>query len=118
MHTDSFNEDPISRAIAQSPPTNGEAWDFADNPRWLEWIEGLTKEDVNELFKAKWHLPAVKRLRAALKRTQGRLVQRERPLEMLVACALARVNLVYLGPPGTAKSMLVREFAKDLGVRN
>jgi MoxR-like ATPase len=48
---------------------------------------------------------------------EPRFLNRDKALEMMAACAIAQTNLVFLGPPGTAKSLLVRSFAQSLGVR-
>ena len=58
----------------------------------------------------------VERLRK-LADTLGReFVGRETAIEMLVACAATGVPLVLVGPPGTAKTALVRRFCELLGI--
>ncbi|HEV7405522.1 MAG TPA: AAA family ATPase [Chthoniobacteraceae bacterium] len=112
-----FSPEEIKRSIAQAPAKR-DNWAFANDPEWNEWVDHVGDAEVERIVKAGHHVPAVRRLRAALEASQKQLVQRDRPLEMLVASALARVNIVFLGPPGTAKSLLVRTFAQALGVRN
>jgi MoxR-like ATPase len=104
--------------LAPAPEQPGQRWDWAEDGVWADRIDALDATQLRTLIAEGWHEPALERLRAALKEAQARFCRRNRALEMLVACALARVNLVYLGPPGTAKSLLVRTFAQTLGVRN
>ncbi|MBI4606443.1 MAG: AAA family ATPase [Planctomycetes bacterium] len=103
-------------AVKGNPPDGGE-WGFADAPKWAEKIESLTEEEIAAFVKQGLHLYSVRRLQKALMDVKRRFVGRDDALEMMVACALARTNLVFLGPPGTAKSLLVRTFARALGIR-
>ena len=43
-------------------------------------------------------------------------VKRDRELELLVLCAAAQEPLLFVGPPGTAKSDLVVKFIESLGL--
>lgn len=103
----------------RAAPEPGKSWSFADDEheQWVDQIDKLTEDEIHRIVADGLHLPAVKRMRAALREAQGRFEKRHHALEMLVACALARVNLVFLGPPGTAKSLMVRTFSQTLGVR-
>jgi MoxR-like ATPase len=106
----------LKEAVNSPVPANPNAdWDWQDN-KWVDVIDNMRVEDVEQMIREGWHSEALKRLRAALSLSKAQFCRRDHALEMLVACALARVNLVYLGPPGTAKSLLVRTFAKALGV--
>jgi MoxR-like ATPase len=48
----------------------------------------------------------------------GELVDRREAIEMALACLLAHVNMVFLGPPGTAKSLVVRRLSYGLGLQS
>lgn len=100
-----------------APPDFQNDWDWADNPQWIDKIDGLTPAELGEIIEERLHEPALLRVLAAVKATQKLFCNRDQAVEIMVACAIARVNLVYLGPPGTAKSELVRAFARTLGVR-
>jgi len=110
----------LTAAVAADAPKGiNDPWDWADDEGgWTEAIDRLTQDDVNALVRTKAYYPAIRRVRAALSEMSSHFENRERAAEMLVACAMARVNVVLLGRPGTAKSQLVRTFAKTLGVRS
>lgn len=90
---------------------------FADES-WTQYIDALTPDEVTRLESSGQHEPALRRLRDAVREVQGLFLGRERAVEMMAVCALARVNMVFLGPPGTAKSLLVRTFSRALGVKS
>ncbi len=110
--------DDFDAVIAADPPTNPDVeWAFGDNDDWIEFIDQLDEEGIAKLVSKGLHLHSVRRLRNCLDILEQRFVRRKHAIEMLAACAIARANMVYLGPPGTAKSLIVRSFAKTMGVR-
>lgn len=117
MPTQPPTPDEIKEALGPKPAL-AKDWSFANDSRWAEWIATLSEKATHQLVQERQHLQSVKRVQAALAKTKKVFVQRDRELEMMVACAIAQVNLVFLGPPGTGKSLLVRKFAEALGVRN
>lgn len=58
---------------------------------------------------------AAARLREALRRVGAGLVERESLLETIALAAVAREHVLVIGPPGTAKSIAVRRFARATG---
>jgi len=107
----------LIEAINSSAPESAKVdWDWADNPEWTDYIRDISITELQQLIREGHVRPALERLQTALKESQSKFCRRDKALEMLVSCALARVNLVFLGPPGTAKSNLVGTFAKTLGV--
>ena len=100
-----------------APPDFLEPWDWADNQDYIEWIDRLTPGEMQEVIGRRMYEPALERVRNAIGTTQKLFCDRDHAAEMLLACGIARINLVYLGPPGTAKSELVRTFAATLGIR-
>jgi MoxR-like ATPase len=60
---------------------------------------------------------AAARVREAVHSATSGLVQREQLAELMVLAAVAREHLLIIGPPGTAKSAVVRRVASTLGGR-
>ena len=58
---------------------------------------------------------AALRLRAAIRDATEGLVEREQLAELMVLGAVAQEHLLVIGPPGTAKSAVVRRVAASLG---
>ena len=56
------------------------------------------------------------RIKVLMDHTRGSFVGREREIELLGAAFVSGISLLLLGPPGTAKSRLAREFALRCGV--
>jgi len=104
--------------VLGSRPPKIKNWSFASEPRWAEWIENLNEKATNKLVEERLHRHSLRRLQKALRETQNLLILRNREIEIMVASAIAQVNVVFLGPPGTGKSLLVRKFAEALGVKN
>ena len=57
------------------------------------------------------------RLRAAVQTATTGLVGREQLAELMILAAVAREHLLVIGPPGTAKSAVVRRVASTMGGR-
>lgn len=60
-------------------------------------------------------LEAASRLRNAIRESTQGLIQREQVAELLILAAVAQEHLLVIGPPGTAKSAVVRRVAQSLG---
>jgi MoxR-like ATPase len=58
---------------------------------------------------------AAARLREAIREATSGLVERDQLAELLVLGAVAQEHLLVVGPPGTAKSAVVRRVAASLG---
>jgi len=61
---------------------------------------------------AEWR-GAQERITALRERMRGRFVDRDEAIDGILASLVSRAGCVLLGPPGTAKSMLVRAIAED-----
>ncbi len=108
----------FKNVVEQKQPDGNDKWPFADDEKWIEYIDNLEEDHIIQLVKEGTHLKPIKRVRDALVEVQSKFVRRNHALEIMVACAIARVNIVFLGPPGTAKSLMVRSFAQALGIRS
>ncbi len=60
---------------------------------------------------------AAARLRDAIREATDGLINREHLAELLILGAVAQEHLLVIGPPGTAKSAVVRRVAQSLGGR-
>lgn len=100
-----------------APPDFQAEWPWADRPEFMDAIDALSSDELHGIIQERIHEQALMRVLAAMNATQKLFCNRAHAVEIMVACAIARVNLVYLGPPGTAKSEIVRVFARTLGVR-
>ncbi len=58
---------------------------------------------------------AILQVRAAVKVATERLVGREQLAELIVLAAVAQEHILIVGPPGTAKSAVVRRVAQAMG---
>jgi hypothetical protein len=93
----------LSRAVAADAPTEENArWPWADDEEWVDRIDSLDKDEVLEIVDHNWHRLPLRRMKLALDELKRNFLSRNHAAEMLVASALARVNIVFLGPPGTA----------------
>ncbi len=54
-------------------------------------------------------------LRAAIREATAGLIDREQLAELMILAAVAKEHLLVIGPPGTAKSAVVRRVAQSLG---
>jgi MoxR-like ATPase len=57
------------------------------------------------------------RVKQLIKTLSSRVIGRDEDINMLLTAVIARENAVMIGPPGTAKTMLITMLAKLLGAR-
>ncbi|WP_343730886.1 AAA family ATPase [Duganella sp.] len=58
---------------------------------------------------------AAQRLRAAIREATAGLINRDQLAELMILAAVAQEHVLVIGPPGTAKSAVVRRVAHSLG---
>lgn len=58
---------------------------------------------------------AAARLRDAIREASDGLIERDHLAELMILAAVAQEHLLVIGPPGTAKSAIVRRMAQSLG---
>lgn len=63
------------------------------------------------------HAPVLKRLHAVEKKLRDKFYGMDDAVRALVLAAACGEPLLLVGPPGTAKSLLIREFCRLLGLR-
>ncbi len=82
-------------------------------------IESLTEQDCHEL---KRRQKPLKRLTEHIRQLQQDLkqefVERDEMIEIALACFIAHLPMILLGPPGTAKSMVLRRLSYGLGLQS
>ncbi len=87
-----------------------------DTPQWEARLNAMTPEEVKKLVASGAHrepLERIRELRAALK---GRFARKDELVDAICAATVAQVPTVLIGPPGTAKSNLIRCFCEGLGL--
>ena len=58
---------------------------------------------------------AAARLRDAIREASDGLIERDHLAELMILAAVAQEHMLVIGPPGTAKSAIVRRMAQSLG---
>jgi MoxR-like ATPase len=61
------------------------------------------------------NMDAVSRLRSSIRTATTSMVGREHIAELMILAAIAQEHLLIIGPPGTAKSAVVRRVSQTLG---
>jgi len=91
-----------------------------DDPQVTEAIEQLTSDEVRKLLAKDQDFQdnLLEDLRNLRKEMEADLVDRSEAIEIALACFIAHLNMVFLGPPGTAKSLVVRRLSLGLGLRS
>lgn len=90
-----------------------------DRPEVARSIEQFTAEELRQLGdKPALIGTLVDDLQKLQNDMKTELVDREEAIGMALACFLAHVNMVFLGPPGTAKSLVVRRLSYGLGLQS
>ncbi len=84
-----------------------------------ESIERFTENDLQELTESRGLVHTLRDDLLDLKSDMTEeLVDRDEAIEMALACFIAHANMVLLGPPGTAKSLVVRRLSYGLGLQS
>ena len=87
-------------------------------PEVTERIETLTRREVVELSRDPNFSGALEEgVRKLQKWLNDQFIDREEMIEMALACFIAHIPMIALGPPGTAKSLVFRQLAKGLGLQ-
>ena len=84
---------------------------------WAQRIEGLTDAEVEEIIRNGYHRRSLKRVQDMRNELRGQFAYKDTIIDMLCYAGVARVPLLLLGPPGTAKSQMVRKLCEGMGIR-
>ncbi|MFV1964631.1 MAG: AAA family ATPase [Pirellulaceae bacterium] len=87
-----------------------------DTPAWADRLDRMSPEEVEQLVKSSAYKDSLERfneLRTVLKR---RFARKDPIIDAVCAATVAQVPTVLIGPPGTAKSNLIRCFCEGLGL--
>jgi len=105
-----------SGAPAAGPWREIRQLDRFDSAEWRERLERLTREEVQEIIRGEYHLEAVHRVNALRDGLKMQFTRKDDIIDMMAYATVAQVPMVLLGPPGTAKSNMVRNFCEGLGL--
>jgi MoxR-like ATPase len=83
---------------------------------WSDRLDGLSDEQVGEIVEGEHHVEAVQRVRQLREQLRKLFSQKDALIDLMVYATAAQVPMVLLGPPGTAKSNLIRAFCEGLGL--
>ncbi len=93
-----------------------DVYDFSA-PEIADRIRGLSEREMLEIVYQRAYDPCLTRIEALGTELNKTLEGKEEIVRLLLACTIAQVPMILLGPPGTAKSLLVRQFCALLGLR-
>lgn len=88
----------------------------SDVAQWDTKLEELRRELKASPPNERAAMQCIDRLVEAAVAARGDFLDRDDAIRLFVACTMARVPILFLGPPGTAKSLIVRRMAELCGV--
>lgn len=112
------------RTVASAGPSAAATRDWRDledladfdTPEWERRLDALTPQEVEDIVGQKAHRHSIKRINDLRGELAKRFESREKIIDALCCAAIAQVPTVLIGPPGTAKSALVRALCEGLGL--
>ena len=87
------------------------------SPQVADAIKSLGEKEVFEIDRAEKFWPCLERIRRLEEHLNRMIEGKEEIIHLILACTIAQVPMILLGPPGTAKSLLIRQFCTLLGLR-
>ncbi len=91
-------------------------WQTFDTAEWEERLENMKPEEVEQIIQARAHERSIDRLNDLRAAMRERFARKDQIVEAVCAATVAQVPTVLIGPPGTAKSNLIRVFCEGLGL--
>ncbi|MCY2987389.1 MAG: AAA family ATPase [Planctomycetota bacterium] len=112
---------PAAEAAPAKPSQTEEYRDLRDlrrfdTPEWELRLNSMTPEEVDKLISCGAYRDPLERIRELRTSLKGRFARKDAVVDALCAAAIAQVPTVLIGPPGTAKSNLIRAFCEGLGL--
>lgn len=115
---------PAAGAGAAAPAKASTADDYRDlrdlrrfdTPEWEGRLDRMTPDEVNKVFSCGAYRDSLERVRELRTALKGRLARKDAIVDAVCAAAVAQLPTVLIGPPGTAKSNLIRCFCEGLGL--
>lgn len=80
-------------------------------------IHNLSENEICEITDREEYRPSLERVQELGRQLNELLEGKEEVVRLLLACTISQVPMILLGPPGTAKSLVVRQFCALLGLR-
>lgn len=105
-----------------APRRPGQPWekvrDLAafSTDEWRERLEHLGPEDVEDIVRGDYHQEALQRVRDLRDELKRQFAHKDEILDLMLYATVAQAPMLLLGPPGTAKSNMVRNFCEGLGL--
>ena len=87
-----------------------------DNPEWTRYLNNLPLNVLAEICDKELYKHCVNRLEALRDDLDSIFVGKRNLINVMCWCSVAHLPMLLLGTWGTAKSMLVRQFAAGLGI--
>ena len=90
--------------------------DKFDSPEWAGRLGRMAADEVERIVESGAYRDPLERVRELCTTLKGRFARKDSLIDSLCSAAIAQVPAVLIGPPGTAKSQLVRCFCEGLGL--
>jgi hypothetical protein len=87
------------------------------SPEVTEAIKAMREADVLEVDRTELFWPCLERVLRLEERLNSMIEGKEEIIRLIIACTIAQVPMILLGPPGTGKSLLIRKFCSLVGLR-
>lgn len=81
-----------------------------------QFLENITTQQLEQWIAQGAHRHSVQRVNQLRSKLSGMFQSREKIIDSLFCAAIAQVPTVLIGPPGTAKSAMVRAMCQGLGL--
>jgi MoxR-like ATPase len=114
-------KEPSKAARSPSSPKNGDYRDLRnlasfDTPQWEARLCEITAEEVEEIVRCGAYQDSLDRLNHLRAQLEKRFARRSEIIDAVCTAAVAMVPTVLIGPPGTAKSNVIRCMCEGLGL--
>jgi MoxR-like ATPase len=111
-----------TRRAAAAPQPQSSRWreirqlQRFDSFEWRRTIDDLEPAEVEEIIDGDYHEEALNRVNALRDALKRQFARKDEIIDLMAYAAVAQIPMVLLGPPGTAKSNMVRNFCRGVGL--